>query len=308
MNVKQKFMKTDITTVRYDIHDLAEYINWIYFFHAWGFQPRFATIADIHGCDACQTGWLASFPETDRPKATEAIQLHKEAVRMLNQIDGKYGVYAIYRLMEANSDGDNLWLEGTLFPLLRQQTHVHPNDPFLCLSDFVRPLSSGIKDTIGGFATTIDPAMEEEFSHDDYQSLLIKTLGERLAEAAAEKIHETIRKEVWGYAKDEKLTMKQLLNEDYQGIRPAVGYPSLPDISVSFLLDGLIDMKRIGIHLTENGMMQPHASVCGLMFAHPASRYFAVGKIDEEQLADYAARRKMSPDILRKYLAANLQS
>ncbi len=308
MNDKRNRMKTDITTVRYDIHDLAEYINWIYFFHAWGFQPRFATIADIHGCDACRAGWLASFPETDRAKAAEAMQLHKEAVRMLNHIDGKYGVYAIYRLMEANADGDNLILEGMSFPLLRQQTRVRPDDPFLCLSDFVRPLSSGIKDTVGGFATTIDPAMEEEFLHDDYQALLIKTLGERLAEAAAEKIHETVRKEVWGYAKDEHLTMKQLLNEDYQGIRPAVGYPSLPDISVSFLLDRLIDMKRIGIRLTENGMMQPHASVCGLMFAHPASRYFAVGKIDEEQLMDYAVRRQMEPDVLRKYLTANLQS
>ena len=299
LNAKRNQMKTDITTVRYDIHDLAEYINWIYFFHAWGFQPRYAAIADIHGCDACRAGWLASFPEAERAKAAEAMQLHKEAVRMLNKIDGKY--------KEANAEGDNLWLEGTLFPLLRQQTRVRPDDPFLCLSDFVRPLSSGIKDTVGGFATTIDPAMEEEFSHDDYQSLLIKTLGERLAEAAAEKIHETLRKEVWGYAKDEKLTMKQLLNEDYQGIRPAVGYPSLPDISVSFLLDKLIDMKRIGIHLTENGMMQPHASVCGLMFAHPASRYFSVGKIDEEQLMDYASRRKIDADVLRKYLAANLQ-
>ena len=307
LNAKRNQMKTDITTVRYDIHDLAEYINWIYFFHAWGFQPRYAAIADIHGCDACRAGWLASFPEAERAKAAEAMQLHKEAVRMLNKIDRKYKVYAIYRLMEANAEGDNLWLEGTLFPLLRQQTRVRPDDPFLCLSDFVRPLSSGIKDTVGGFATTIDPAMEEEFSHDDYQSLLIKTLGERLAEAAAEKIHETLRKEVWGYAKDEKLTMKQLLNEDYQGIRPAVGYPSLPDISVSFLLDKLIDMKRIGIHLTENGMMQPHASVCGLMFAHPASRYFSVGKIDEEQLMDYASRRKIDADVLRKYLAANLQ-
>lgn len=307
LNAKRNQMKTDITTVRYDIHDLAEYINWIYFFHAWGFQPRYAAIADIHGCDACRAGWLASFPEAERAKAAEAMQLHKEAVRMLNKIDRKYKVYAIYRLMEANAEGDNLWLEGTLFPLLRQQTRVRPDDPFLCLSDFVRPLSSSIKDTVGGFATTIDPAMEEEFSHDDYQSLLIKTLGERLAEAAAEKIHETLRKEVWGYAKDEKLTMKQLLNEDYQGIRPAVGYPSLPDISVSFLLDKLIDMKRIGIHLTENGMMQPHASVCGLMFAHPASRYFSVGKIDEEQLMDYASRRKIDADVLRKYLAANLQ-
>ena len=226
---------------------------------------------------------------------------------MLNSVDGKYKVYAIYRLMNANSDGDNLLLEGTRFPLLRQQTRVRLDDPSLCLSDFVRPLSSGIPDTVGAFATTIDENMEQPFEGDDYKLMLVKTLGERLAEAAAEKVHETIRKSVWGYAKDEHLTMKQLLNEDYQGIRPAVGYPSLPDISVSFLLDELLDMKRIGIKLTENGMMQPHASVCGLMFAHPASRYFSVGKIDEEQLADYAARRGCEVSEIRKYLVANLQ-
>jgi cobalamin-dependent methionine synthase I len=168
-------------------------------------------------------------------------------------------------------------------------------------------LSSGIADTVGAFATTIDERMEEPYQNDDYKHLLIKTLGERLAEAAAEKLHEFIRKKAWGYAPDEQLTMKQLLNEDYQGIRPAVGYPSLPDISVSYLLDELIDMKRIGIHLTENGMMQPHASVCGLMFSHPASRYFAVGKIDEEQLKDYAERRGFSVKEMRKYLSANLQ-
>lgn len=301
-------MQTDITVVTYDIHDLTEYINWIYFFHAWGFQPRFAAIADIHGCDSCRAGWLASFPENERAKAAEAMQLHKEANRMLNAVDGRFKVYAVYRLMDANADGDNLLLNGTRFPLLRQQTRIKPEDPFLCLSDFVRPLASGITDTVGGFATTIDERMEEEFKEDDYKHLLIKTLGERLAEAAAEKIHETIRKEVWGYAKDEQLTMKQLLNEDYQGIRPAVGYPSLPDISVSYLLDELIDMKRIGIRLTENGMMQPHASVCGLMFAHPASRYFAVGKIDEDQLADYAKRRNIPIRQIRKYLTANLQS
>lgn len=301
-------MQTDITVVTYDIHDLTEYINWIYFFHAWGFQPRFAAIADIHRCDSCRAGWLASFPENERAKAAEAMQLHKEANRMLNAVDGRFKVYAVYRLMDANADGDNLLLNGTRFPLLRQQTRIKPEDPFLCLSDFVRPLASGITDTVGGFATTIDERMEEEFKEDDYKHLLIKTLGERLAEAAAEKIHETIRKEVWGYAKDEQLTMKQLLNEDYQGIRPAVGYPSLPDISVSYLLDELIDMKRIGIRLTENGMMQPHASVCGLMFAHPASRYFAVGKIDEDQLADYAKRRNIPIGQIRKYLTANLQS
>ena len=300
-------MKTEITKVTYNIHDLAEYINWIYFFHAWGFQPRFTGIADIHGCDACRASWLASFPEGERAKAAEAMQLHKEANRMLNKLDTNFKVFAIYRLMEANADGDDLLLEGKRFPLLRQQTRIKPEDPFLCLSDFVRPVEGGIKDTVGAFATTIDPNMELLFKEDDYKLMLVKTLAERLAEAAAEKVHEDIRKKIWGYAPDEKLTKKELLNEEYQGIRPAVGYPSLPDISVSFLLDELLDMKQIGISLTENGMMQPHASVCGLMFAHPASRYFSVGKIGTDQLTDYAKRRGVPVEVMRKYLAANLQ-
>jgi vitamin B12 dependent methionine synthase, activation domain len=300
-------MRTGITKVTYNIHDLTEYINWIYFFHAWGFQPRYTGIADIHGCDACRAGWLASFPEGERAKAAEAMQLHKEANRMLNKLDANFKVFAIYRLMDANADGDDLLLEGKRFPLLRQQTRIKPENPFLCLSDFVRPLESGIKDTVGAFATTIDPNMESLFKEDDYKLMLVKTLAERLAEAAAEKVHEDIRKKVWGYAPDENLTKKELLNEDYQGIRPAVGYPSLPDISVSFLLDELLDMKQIGIRLTENGMMQPHASVCGLMFAHPAARYFSVGKIGTDQLEDYATRRGIPVEVIRKYLAANLQ-
>ncbi len=300
-------MRTDITKVSYEIHTLAEYINWIYFFHAWGFQPRFASIADVHGCDSCRVNWLMTFSEEDRAKAAEAMQLHKEACRILHDLDGKYQVYAVYKLMDANADGDNLLLDGKVFPLLRQQTRVKEREPFLCLSDFVRPKSSGIVDTVGGFATTIDPRMEEEFVGDEYKILLIKTLAERLSEAAAEKIHLDIRRDIWGYAKDENLTVKELLLEEYDGIRPAVGYPSLPDISVSFVLDELIDMKRIGISLTENGMMQPHASVCGLMFAHPQSRYFSVGKISEEQLSDYAERRGMPVDAVRKYLSANLE-
>ena len=299
-------MRTDITVKEYDIHELAEYINWIYFFHAWGFQPKYSSIADIHGCDGCRAMWLVSFKEDERPKASEAMQLHKEAQRMLNSLDGRFKVYAMYRLMDANSDGDNLIMEGTRFPLLRQQSRVKDSDPFLCLSDFVRPASYGMTDTVGCFATTIDPKMEKEFEDDDYKHMLCKTLAERLAEAAAEKIHETIRKSVWGYAPDENLSVKELLDEKYCGIRPAVGYPSLPDISVNFLLDDLLDMKRIGITLTENGMMHPHASVSGLMFAHPQSRYFSVGKIDEAQLADYAERRGKTVDEMRKYLRANV--
>ena len=299
-------MRTDITVKEYDIHELADYINWIYFFHAWGFQPKYSSIADIHGCDGCRAMWLVSFKEDERPKASEAMQLHKEAQRMLNSLDGRFKVYAMYRLMDANSDGDNLIMEGKTFPLLRQQSRVKDSDPYLCLSDFVRPAASGVTDTVGCFATTIAPEMEKEFEGDDYKLMLCKTLAERLAEAAAEKIHETIRKSVWGYAPDENLSIKELLDEKYCGIRPAVGYPSLPDISVNFLLDELLDMKRIGITLTENGMMHPHASVSGLMFSHPQSRYFSVGKIDEAQLADYAGRRGKTADEMRKYLRANV--
>ena len=299
-------MKTETTVIAYDIHDVTEYINWLYFFHSWGFQPRFATIAQIHGCDACRASWLASFPKEDIPKAAEAMQLHKEAQRMLNALDGEFKVYAMYRLMDAYADGDDLLLDGARFPLLRQQTHVREDDPYLCLSDFVRPLEQGIADTVGAFAATIDEEMEKPFEDDDYKRMLIKTLGERLAEAAVEKMHQHIRKHVWGYAPDENLNMQQLLNEEYQGIRPAIGYPSLPDISTSHILDELLQLKRIGIRLTENGMMQPHASVSGLMFAHPAAHYFSVGKIDKTQLADYAERRGKSVAEMRKYLLGNL--
>lgn len=300
-------MRTKITFITYTIHELIDYINWIYFFHAWNFQPRFTSIAEIHGCDACRAAWLANFPASDIPKATEAMQLHKEAMRMLNTMEQTCNVKAVFKLMDANADGDDLILDGKKLPLLRQQTRVHDSDPYLCLSDFVRPLSQGIPDTVGGFATTIDETLEKRFEYDPYKHLLIQTLNERLAEAAANKLHEMIRKEVWGYAKDEHLTRQQLLNEEYQGIRPAVGYPSLPDLSVIFLLDELIDIKSIGIRLTENGMMQPHASVCGLMFSHPQARYFAVGKIDEHQLADYAARRGKEVSYIQNYLTMNLQ-
>lgn len=251
--------------------------------------------------------WLTGFAEEDRPKASEAMQLFKEANRMLNELDTAYQTHGVVNIMDANADGDDLLLNSKRFPLLRQQTaKLKEDDPFLCLSDFVRPLSSGITDKVGAFATTVDAEMEQLYAEDDYKRMLVQTLSDRLAEATAEKLHEDVRKKLWGYAPDENLSVKDLHNEKYQGIRPAVGYPSLPDQSVNFLLDELLDMKQIGISLTENGMMKPHASVCGLMFAHPASRYFSIGKIGEDQLADYAARRGMSIEETKKFLAANL--
>ncbi len=305
-------MRQTSEQLSFAVHEVSPYINWIYFFHAWGFQPRFAAIANIHGCDVCRASWLTTFPEEDRSKASEAMQLLKEANRMLDLLDRDYRINSIFKICKANSDGDNLIIEkepghSLVFPLLRQQTPKRDKTPFLCLSDFIRPAASGIPDTIGTFASSIDADMEGLYEKDPYKHLLVQTLSDRLAEAATEKMHEYVRKVAWGYAKDEDLTIPDLLVEKYQGIRPAVGYPSLPDQSVNFLLDELLEMNRIGITLTENGAMRPHASVTGLMFSHPAAEYFSVGKIDEDQLEDYTRRRGKTIEEMRKFLAANLQ-
>lgn len=300
-------MKTDKSYKRaYRLHEVTDYINWIYFFHAWGFSPKFATIANVHGCDVCKASWLNTFSQEEISKATEAMQLLKEAGRMLQLLDRDYHAYALARLCAANSDNDDLLLDGVRIPLLRQQVVQQPGNPLLCLSDFVRPLSSGIEDTVGAFCATVDSEMETLFEKDDYKRMLVQTLCDRLAEAATEKIHEEVRRSIWGYAADEYLSIRDLLVEKFQGIRPAVGYPSLPDLSINFLLDELLDYHSLGISLTENGMMKPHASVSGLMFAHPAARYFSVGKIGMDQLESYAKRRGWRVDEIRKFLAANL--
>ena len=144
--------------------------------------------------------------------------------------------------------------------------------------------------------------MEHDYQEDDYLRLLVQTLADRLAEATVERLHEQVRRELWGYAKAERLSMAELHREHFQGIRPAVGYPSLPDVSLNFLIDELIDMQQIGIRLTESGMMMPHASVSGLMLAHPAAHYFDVGPVGEDQLQDYAQRRGMAVEEMRRFL------
>lgn len=290
----------------YTISETAPYINWIYFFHAWGFQPKFATIADLHGCDSCRALWLARFPETDRTKAAEAMQLFKEAQRMLPRLENMLHVRSLFRLCRANAHNDDLLLDDITFPLLRQQTSTSQG-PYLCLSDFVRPLSSGIADTVGVFASTVTGDTDFLQPDDPYQHLLIQTLADRLAEAATEKMHEYVRKIAWGYVPNEALSITELLQEKFQGIRPAVGYPSLPDQSVNFLIDQLLDLKQIGITLTANGAMYPHASVSGLMLAHPAARYFSVGRIGKDQLENYAHRRGIPTEQMQKFLAANLE-
>lgn len=287
----------------YSIEEVAPYLNWVYFFHTWGFQPKFAAIAQIHGCDACRAMWLASFPEEDRPKASEAMQLHKEALRVLHKLKDKWKLQSLFRLCEANADGDDIWIEDIRFPLLRQQSPSSTDAPCLCLSDFIRPKSTGIPDRIGLFASSVNLPDEDLYKDDDsYLHLLIQTLSDRLAEACTEKMHEYVRKTAWGYAFNEHLSIPELLLEKFQGIRPAVGYPSLPDQSVNFILDKLLGMKQIGITLTENGAMYPHASVCGLMIAHPEAHYFNIGNIGDDQMKDYAERRGLSLKEVQKYL------
>ena len=146
----------------------------------------------------------------------------------------------------------------------------------------------------------------DAYRHDDYLNMMAQTLCDRLAEATAEKLHEEVRKAYWGYAPEEHLTIEQQHREEYQGIRPAIGYPSLPDTSANFLIDQLLDMKQVGIRLTESGMMTPHASVSGLMFAHPMARYFELGKIGDDQLRDYARRRGVPVELMKRFLQSSL--
>jgi len=263
----------------YEIHDLQPYINWAYFYHAWQLRN----------------------PEQQQ-------QTRAEAEQTLARLDGKYHAYALFQLFEAHSEEDDVIVEDTpskqgsnrwVLSLLRQQ---ETDSDHLCLSDFVHPQH----DHIGIFATTVDLGLETDFEQDAYQKMMVQLLADRLAEAAAEKLHEEVRKNIWGYAPNEHLTMEDMHAERFQGIRPAIGYPSLPDTSLNFVLDELLQFKQIGIRLTESGAMKPHASVSGLMIALPAAHYFSIGKIGEDQLRDYAHRRGLPVETLRKFLLTHL--
>jgi len=256
----------------YDILEVAPYINWDYFFYAWG----------MHG----------------KP-VEEQHALRQEAEDMLARLQGGYCTHACFMISEAHSDGDDVVIGNRHLPFLRQQ---QPGSSYLCLADFIHPE----KDRIGIFATTVDMGLETDFEHDAYDKMMVQLLADRLAEATAERMHEEVRKTYWGYAPNEHLTMQELHVEKFQGIRPAVGYPSLPDTSLNFMIDELIDMRQIGIRLTESGAMKPHASVSGFMISHPQARYFALGKIGEDQLVDYAQRRGLPVEVMRKFLASNL--
>lgn len=294
-----------------DLQEIVPFIHWTFFFMAWRLNGKYDDIQSVCDCGSCKVSWLQKFPASEREKAEEALKLYKDAQEMLRRfLDEKIiTINAMVGIFPAYSQNDDIVVladnKQMNVPTLRQQ--VPSSDGFCyALADFIKPQD----DFIGVFANTVlgVEAFADIFEKEDdmYHSILIKTLSDRLAEATAEWLHYKIRTEIWGYAPNEKLDVKELFKTHYQGIRPAVGYPSLPDQSIIFTLDKLIEFSNLGITLTENGAMFPNASVSGLIFDHPKSRYFNIGKIDENQFHDYAKRCGKSPDVLRKWLAANL--
>ena len=305
----QRIHDSKFRILHYSVREVVPYINWIYYFHAWGMEPRFAAITEVHNCPSCRTSWIATFPIEEQDKAREAIKLYDEATELLRQWADDSMCHALFLLADAYSEGDDIIVNDKVrIPFLRQQ-HVSKSGYTLCLSDFIRGASPDqtardITNTIGIFATTV--SYPSKFPQT--LNFQLSTLTDRLAEATAEKMHEEVRKHYWGYAKEECLSMHELHNELFQGIRPAVGYPSLPDQSINFLIDELLHLSEIGVTLSENGAMSPHCSVSGLMFAHPKAHYFSVGKISEEQLKDYAKRRGIELHQAEKFLIANIKN
>jgi 5-methyltetrahydrofolate--homocysteine methyltransferase len=294
--------KLGITTLNnFPLLKLREYINWTEFFLAWELKGRYPKIFD------------------DPQRGEEAKKLYDDANKMLDEIekDNLLTANGIIGLFHANSVGDDIELYDekgnllTVFNMLRQQT-LKDNTPNQSLADYIAPKSSGIKDYVGGFAVTAGINIEkmiEKFvqDNDDYSGIMVKVLADRLAEAFAEHLHELVRKDYWGYNQQEELTQDDILKEKYFGIRPAPGYPSLPDHTIKEELFDLMDVtNKTSITLTESFMMNPGASVCGLYFAYQDARYFPIGKINKDQVSDYSRRRGKNAKEMEKWLSSNL--
>lgn len=289
----------------YPLQELVDRIDWTPFFQSWELAGKYPRIL------------------TDEIVGEHATHLFEDAKKMLKQIvDEKWlKARAIIGLFPANSVGDDdieIYTDDgrqqVLMKLhsLRQQAEKPPGRPNAALADFLAPKDSGVEDYIGAFAVTAGIGIDEhierfEADHDDYHSIMLKALADRLAEAFAERMHERVRKEFWGYKKDEQLGNEDLIDEKYQGIRPAPGYPACPDHTEKGLLWDLLDVEtRIGMTLTESFAMLPTAAVSGFYFAHPESRYFGLGKISEDQVKDYAKRKNWKLDYAERWLAPAL--
>ncbi|HEV8325149.1 MAG TPA: methionine synthase [Myxococcota bacterium] len=286
----------------FPLEDLVPYIDWTFFFAAWELKGRFPAILDHEKYGAA------------------ARDLYDAARRLLDRIlaDKLLRARAVWGFWPANAEGNDLvlWADATRararvrFPMLRQQQARADDRPYLCLADFVAPAESGAADHVGAFAVTAGHGTEElahrfEAEHDDYQAIMTKALADRLAEAFAELLHERARR-AWGYGAGEQLAKEDLIAEKYRGIRPAFGYPACPDHSEKAKLFELLDAGAVGLTLTEHGAMLPAASVSGLYLGHAEARYFAVGRVDRDQVERYAARKGVTLAEAERWLAPNL--
>ena len=292
------------TFTNYDLSIICERIDWSPFFQIWELKGKYPQIFK------------------DTKIGEEAKQLFEDAEVLLKEIidQNLLTARAVVGFFPANSIGDDIEVYTdesrttvqTVFHSLRQQTERPANKPCLAMADYIAPKESGIKDYIGGFVVTsgigIEPLIKQcEDDHDDYKSIMIKALADRLAEAFSEHMHERTRKELWGYAPDEHLDNQTIMQCLYRGIRPAPGYPLCPDHTEKAILFDLLDAKnKVGITLTENFAMLPGASVSGLYLAHPQAKYFSLGKINQDQVENYAQRKGMNVPDAEKWLGSNL--
>ena len=289
----------------YDLAELVARIDWTPFFRTWELKGTYPSILE------------------DKTFGEAARNLFNDAQAMLQQIVGEKwltakAVIGFFPANSVNDDDIEVYTDETsgqvrsCFHFLRQQMDKREGRANLCLADFVAPKETELNDYIGGFAVTAGLGIEaklEEFkaSHDDYNSILLKALADRLAEAFAERLHERVRKEFWRYAVDENLSNEELIKEAYQGIRPAPGYPACPDHTEKTELFRLLQAeKNAGITLTESMAMWPASSVSGFYFSHPESQYFGVGKITRDQVEDYAKRKEIPLEEAERWLAPNL--
>jgi 5-methyltetrahydrofolate--homocysteine methyltransferase len=288
----------------YSIEELARYIDWTPFFQAWELRGRFPDIL------------------SDAQFGEQAASLYADARKMMRTIiqEGWLRARAVIGLFPANSVEEDVELyadESRSKPIasvhfLRQQKDLPEGKPHTALGDFVAPKATGVPDYFGAFAVSAGQGIEEplrrfEADHDDYSAIMLKVLADRLAEAFAERLHERVRREFWGYAPAEKLGSEQLIREEYRGIRPAPGYPACPDHTEKATLWPLLDVvMQAGITLTESLAMYPTAAVSGWYFSHPEARYLAVGRIDRDQVVDYARRKGVPVEEVERWLAPNL--
>jgi len=291
----------DIVTVEIEVEELTRYIDWTFFFFAWKINGRYPAVFN------------------DPVKGVEARRLYDDAVAMLEVIASEklIDVSGVTGIFPSASDGDDVLIFNDsdrvsvreVLHFLRNQEIKEGGKPNLCLSDFVAPASEGITDYTGLFAVKADinETGRKHTDGDDYDTIMMRILSDRLAEAAAEYLHEKVRREYWGYAPDEALTPEQLFKTEYRGIRPAPGYPACPEHTEKGTIFSLLEAtSRVGISLTENYSMVPPSSVCGYIFSHPASVYFNVGTIGEDQLRDYAERKGITRDEAAGWLSENI--